>query len=148
MRTRCFQLGLLAIAASAIAPAQLTTASNSTFAVKTTQPGLTQVLSDGGTLAMTSDGIGVSSDATITIGYKPGINTLQAVFTLIDVSGSTDFSSPNASVISNGQFALTSGVVSTSISIRYLPTTSKSVTGKVVFAYSETDTALVPSFRN
>src|SRR5262249_57825761 len=58
------------------------------FTIRSTQGTNTQVLTDGGTLSFTSEGIGQSSSAAVTLTYT---NRLGVSLNSIDVTGSTDF---------------------------------------------------------
>src|SRR5689334_12297399 len=73
------------------------------FSIRTDQPNLTQLLSDGGTLSFVSDGLGINSDAAVTITYRPTLSTLAATITQVDVSGSVDFSIPGLTDLNNAQ---------------------------------------------
>ena len=144
MRTRVL---LTAMALASAAMAQLTPPPASGLSIRTVQPDLTQSLGDGGLLAFTSNGIGLNSDATVTITYKPALSTLAATLTLADLTGSTDFSLTGITDINTAQVTLTQNAPAVTIGVRYKPSTSKAVTGKIVFNFSETDTSVVPAFR-
>lgn len=131
----------LASAAMAQAPAA------STFGFRAVQPNLVTSLNDGGTLAFTSEGIGINSDATITVTYRPALTTLSAQITVADLSGSTDFTLTGSNDYNSGQITLTNNNPSTTFGIRFRPTSSRALTGRIAFTYVETDNAAVPSFR-
>ena len=145
-RTRFFLVVLAALALAAIAAAQTTTVPASTLSIKTAQPTLTQTLGDGGTLSFNADDIGLSSDATVTVTYRPALPTLAATLTAVDLSGSTDFSITGLTDINSVTVTLTQNAPSITIGVRYRPSTSKAVTGKINFSFLEADTALTPAF--
>jgi hypothetical protein len=145
MRYRYAFLAVLALALASAAMAQAPAAS--TFSFRTVQPSLVQTFGDGGTLAFTSDGIGINSDATITVTYRPSLTTLSAQITVADLSGSTDFTLTGSSDYNGGAVTLTNNAPTTTFGIRYKPTSSRALTARITFTYLETDNASVPSFR-
>src|SRR5690349_19374116 len=88
MRTH-FMAAILLAAAPALF-AQGTPAS--TFSWRTVQPDLTQTLGDGGTLAFNAIGVGIASDASVTLTYRPALQTLAVTIISVDLVGSNDFS--------------------------------------------------------
>jgi hypothetical protein len=147
MRTRYLIQALLAFAYAVTAWGQTGTVPPSTFSIRTVQPNLTQTLGDGGTLPFNADGIGLPSDATVTITYKPALPTLAATLTVADLTGSPDFTITGLTDINNVQVVLTQNAPSVTIGVRYRPSTSKAVTGKINFNFLEADTAVALAFR-
>jgi hypothetical protein len=144
MRLPTSLLPVLAIAAALPALAQTPASS---FTIRTIQPDLTQTLADGGTLAFNAPGIGVASDAGITVTYKPALTTLAATISAVDLTGSNDFLVTGLPDLSGGQTVLNRNTTSVGFGIRYKPSTSKAATGKVTISFIEQDTSAAPAFR-
>jgi hypothetical protein len=146
-RSRFVLTVLLALAIAATAAGQTGTVPLSSLSIRTIQPTLTQTLGDGGTLSFAADGIGLTSDATVTVTYKPALPTLAATLTAVDLTGSTDFSVTGLVDINTVTVVLTQNAPSISIGVRYRPSTSKAAVGKVSFSFLEADTAVALAFR-
>jgi hypothetical protein len=145
MRRHLFSTALLGAALAAVAAAQTLPAP---FTIRTVQPNSTQTTADGGSLVFISDGIGLNSDASVTITYKPTATTITAGITIVDLSGSTDFSlSGVPGDLTSNPVLLTNLNSTMTLGVRYRPTTSKAVTGKITFTFVENDSASPPSFR-
>jgi hypothetical protein len=138
---------LLTILPLTLASAAMAQTAASSFNIRSVQPSVTQTFVDTGAIAFTSEGIGINSDAAITVTYRPTLTTLQAQITLADLSGSTDFTLTGSNDYNAGQVTLTNGSPVTSFGIRYKPTSSRAVSARLTFTYLETDNAAVPSFR-
>jgi hypothetical protein len=144
---RRFCSGLTLMLALAVGPAAAQPVPASTFSLRTVQPDLTQTFDPGGTLAFTSPGIGVSSDASVTVTYKPALTTLAVTVVSLDLNGSNDFTVTGLPDFSNGQLVLSKNVPSLAFVVHYRPSTSKAVTGKITLTFTEADTASVPAFK-
>ena len=133
------------IAGAAVAHAQTTPAS--TFSWRTVQPDLTQTLADGGTLAFNAIGVGIASDSTVTLTYKPALTTLAVTIVSADLVGSNDFSISGLPDLTGGLVTLSRNTPAIAFTVRYKPSSSRAVTGKITLNFTETDTATVPAFR-
>jgi Abnormal spindle-like microcephaly-assoc'd, ASPM-SPD-2-Hydin len=119
----------------------------STFSWRTVQPDLTQTLGDGGTLAFNAIGVGIASDANVTLTYRPALQTLAVTVVSVDLVGSNDFSVSGLPELGGGQVTLNRNTTALGFAVRYKPTSSRAVTGKITVNFTETDTATAPAFR-
>ena len=142
---RIHWIAAILLGAAPAAFAQATPAS--TFSWRTVQPDLTQTLADGGTVAFNAIGVGIASDAGVTLTYKPALQTLAATVTSVDLVGSNDFSVGGLPDLSGGQVILNRNTTAFGFNVRYKPTSSRAVTGKITVSFTETDTATAPAFR-
>src|SRR5713226_3584162 len=103
------------------------------FTMRSTQGPNVQLLSDGGTISFSSEGIGQSASASVLLTYT---NRLGVTINSIDVIGSTDFTASLS--------AATLPIVlnfndTTTFFIQYTPTALGKVTGTVRIAFTETN---------
>ena len=131
----------------AAAPAAVAQTPASTFSWRTVQPDLTQTLADGGTLAFNAIGVGIAADAGVTLTYRPALQTLVATVVSVDLTGSNDFSIGGVPDLTSGQVQLNRNSPAIGFSVRFKPSTSRVVTGKITVNFTEADTATVPAFR-
>src|SRR5689334_6299470 len=66
------------------------------FSMKIQQTNSVQVVTDGATLTMAADGVGLPSNASITVTYTNITPGAQATLNSITLTGSTDFNLPNS----------------------------------------------------
>jgi hypothetical protein len=137
---------VLPILLLAVASAAMAQTAASVFAIRSVQPNLTQNFENTGNVAFTTEGIGISADAQVTVTYRPALTTLTATIVAVDLTGPPDFTLSSSVDYSTGQYLLTNSLASFGFALRYKPLSSKAVTAKLTFTYQETDTASVRAF--
>ena len=125
---------LLWMAAALAATAAAQTTPTFPFAIRVQQEGVVQTVSDGATITLESEAIGVPEDATITITYL-GTGNAQVNINGVDFSGSTDFTVSGAPA--ELPLTLSPSSPSLGVTVRYRPTTSQRNTGRLTFRYNE-----------
>ncbi|MBM3747023.1 MAG: choice-of-anchor D domain-containing protein [Acidobacteria bacterium] len=126
-RCRCFSILLLAALVSLSLPA---VAQTSLFTVRVQYGTTAASYTEGATLTVPADAIGVATPIIVTITYR---GAATADIRVAEVAGHTDFSIPTepqlpVTLRPNDSFA---------VSVRYLPSSGTRVSGQVGFGYTE-----------